>query len=122
MALVEVSQGTALPVSGSTSFKLDYQIDADHATSVLIRQFYFPGWRVDLDNQTLSRETLERALTPQGLMTVVVQSPGPHHLRAWYEGPPLSVARNAIVALLALSLIFVLFLLSRHRPLNTQAA
>lgn len=122
MALVEVSQGTALPVNGSTSFKLDYQIDTDHPTSVLIRQFYFPGWLVELDNHTLSRETLERALTPQGLMAVVVESPGRHHLRAWYEGPPLSAARNVIVALLSLSLVFIVFLVSRRRPLHTQAA
>ena len=116
--LVEARQGTALPLSDSTSFKLDYQIDAALPTSVEIRQFYFPGWRVELDNQPLSRETLERVLTPMGLMTVAVESPGRHRLRAWYDGPPLSAARNLIVVLLSFSLTFILFRLSRYRPMH----
>ncbi len=121
MSLVEVRQGTALPSSDSTSFKLNYQLEASLPTSVVIRQFYFPGWRVDLDNQTLSRETLERALTPLGLMTVDVASPGRHSLRAWYEGPPTWAARNAIVALLSLSLTLVLFRIARPRSLHAVA-
>ena len=120
MPLMEVSEGTAQPMSDSTAFTLNYQLDAALPSSVLIRQFYFPGWRVDLDNQTLSRDTLERALTPLGLMTVDVASPGRHSLRAWYEGPPAWAVRNAIVALLSLSLTFALFWLARHRPLHNR--
>jgi hypothetical protein len=115
MPLVEISQGSAQPMGDSTSFKLNYQLDAALPTSVLIRQFYLPGWRVDLDDQTLSRETLERALTPMGLMTVTGISPGRHTLRAWYEGPPSWRARNAIAALVSLSLTLVLVWFARRR-------
>ena len=114
-SVVEVTHGTVQPSSDSTDFKLDYQIDTDVPTSVLVRQFYFPGWRVELDNQALSRETLERTLTPQGLMTVAVDSPGRHRLRAWYDGPPFSTVRNVFVVLISVFLTVVLFRFGRPR-------
>jgi hypothetical protein len=111
-ALVEVVPGGAASVTPrprSSSFRLDYTIEATAWSRIAINQLYLPGWRVVLDGLVVPDETLLAALLPDGRLAVDV-GPGRHRVRAWYDGPPgwgrrltaaLAVVAAALVGLFA---------------------
>src|SRR5205823_3654611 len=86
---LELLAGSAAwaPAERSTTWRLDYLIDAAAPSVILIGQLYLPGWRVSLDGGALPETALRGALHADGRMTVRVE-PGQHRLQAWYDGPP----------------------------------
>ena len=68
-------------------------------TRILINQFYFPGWIVRINGQTVPRSVLEAELTPDGRMTVPVHVTTACTLDAFYGGPPGAWPRFLLIAL-----------------------
>lgn len=91
----------ALP--SSTKWRLRYQFDASRRVIVAIRQFYLPGWRVEIDGKPVGESTLRSQLDPgDGTMRVAVPAGG-HRLEAWYDGPPGWQRRNLVILIITLA-------------------
>lgn len=63
--------------------------------AAVIRQLYFPGWRVEINDRAVPDETLRADLRPDGQMAVGLP-PGTGRIEAYYDGPPGWRARIAI--------------------------
>lgn len=92
--------------------RISARVMATRDSAVLIEQFYFPGWRVEVNGKAIPDEELRAAATADGRMLVPVPA-GISHLRAWYGGPPLSMFRLATAATVAIGALLVLW---RHSP------
>ncbi len=92
----------------STKWRPYYQVTASGPVSITIRQFYLPGWRVEIDGTPVADAVLRRLVNPaDGTMRVTVP-PGAHRIMAWYEGPPGWWRRN--LAMLLITLVCMLLL------------
>ena len=67
-------------------YRLHFEVEGDQPSIAQINQFYFPGWRVEINGQAVSDADLEQNLTPEGLMRVSLPS-GKSTLLAYYGGP-----------------------------------
>ncbi|MEQ8676066.1 MAG: 6-pyruvoyl-tetrahydropterin synthase-related protein [Aggregatilineales bacterium] len=65
----------------STMFSINTPADFDF----VLHQFYFPGWRAELNGQSLPLNPT----TSAGLMTATIPA-GQHQLEIWYAGTPIA--------------------------------
>jgi len=98
---------SAVPMEGSSKFRLDYAIDAATSSAVLINQLYLPGWSVLLDGSAVPDTVLRDGVLADGRITVSV-GPGRHRLQAWYDGPP--GWRWKLLAMLTMTGVFILWM------------
>jgi hypothetical protein len=108
--LVRLDHGDVRPLPGNDAHAIAEEIVTDQPTRVILRQYYLPGWRVEVDGRAIARADLEAGLTKKGMPAFEVPS-GSHSIRARYEGTPQGRWR------LALSMLVVaacLVLLRRH--------
>lgn len=106
-------------VSGTVTLTAESQLPA----SILINQFYFPGWQVSVNGRDIPFGGRESGIAldydANGRMRLVFAEPGQYDIEATYAGPPGWQARNAAVILLALATIVVFLRYHRQwrRPL-----
>jgi hypothetical protein len=115
----QVNDLTMLPEH--TRFDYHFNISAASRLQVTINQFYFPGWIIRIDGKEwpwflpsegpVGREQVgdRKAVTvdARGRMVIAIPHPGHYQVRAWYDGPPGWEARNTLMAILTLLLLFV---------------
>lgn len=110
--------GQAEQLKGSSNYRLRYSLKTEADSSLLINQFYIPGWRIIVDGADIPRQEIEDNLTVDGRMQLKL-SEGTHTLRAFYDGPPGWRLRNIIMAILALGFISFCFRENKYRqPAN----
>ncbi len=76
-------------------------------TGVRLEQFYFPGWRVEVNGTVIPDDELRAAVTDDGRMIIPIPA-GTNELRAWYAGPPLGALRLSFAAIVAAVCVLVL--------------
>ncbi len=103
------------PLPDHTRHRIHYSIDVDAPQSVVIQQYYFPGWHVEVNGEVFADEDLVNHLTEHGLMTVPI-APGRSELIAYYAGPPGGGLRSGVMLLT--SLLFVTIQIALHRRLK----
>jgi hypothetical protein len=80
----------------SRTWPIAYCVENDTDTTVLLRQFYFPGWRITVDGRALSDAEVTRRGGSDGFMYIELPS-GRHQIVARYDGPPGWRLRSVIV-------------------------
>jgi hypothetical protein len=78
------------------------QTDAEEPSTLVLHQFYFPGWQADADGAPLE----VRPAGPLGLVSVTIP-PGHQLVRVWFGETPVRVAAAgaSLVALVALTVV-----------------
>lgn len=93
-------------MSMHTPFLLDYQLNGNTASAIIVNQLYLPGWAIAVNGKQMQRQDIERDLLPDGRMQINLP-PGEWRIQAWYDGPLGWRARNmSILALCFLVLIY----------------
>lgn len=90
----------------STHYKMDYRITSKKPLRLLINQFYFPGWKVILDDKRIEDSKLKEKLLKDGRMEIEISAGETHFLTAYYDGPPGWATRNLAIVVLLAALIF----------------
>jgi len=106
-----------LPLPDNNPYHIHFSFSNNQRTHILINQFYFPGWVIKINGKSVSKNVIERNLSPGGLMVVVVESGDNQILEAYYDGPPYRRIRTIAVILLSSLLIMLLF---KEFPLNSR--
>ncbi|MBV8939319.1 MAG: hypothetical protein JO089_05715 [Alphaproteobacteria bacterium] len=102
--------GTVEVLPESTFQRLRLNVHMLRAGVLRINQFYFPGWRVEVNGDPVAWEDYAPG-APQGFIAangrigLRFQQPGDYRVEAWYEGPPGWRARNLLMLALAAVLI-----------------
>lgn len=96
---------------GSTLYHIRARAHAASPGTLYLRQFAFPGWRVQLNGA-------DTAATPgeHGRITLQLPQPGNYTVDAWYEGPPHWLARNIAIIMIAGAAVLLLRRLTGARP------
>lgn len=96
-------------------------VAAEGPTTIVVNQFYFPGWVVEVDGVPAARcrTTAVAANLPMycegrnGRIAIRLPYGGEHFLRAVYEGVPGAIARNIICTVVVLICVVSICRLSR---------
>ncbi|MBN1863555.1 MAG: hypothetical protein JW808_01505 [Victivallales bacterium] len=75
------------PAPGSDKFHLRYIADVEKPAIIRINQYYFPGWRVEVNGVRIEDHVLEGNISDNGLMLLMLDSGPGQSLEACYEGP-----------------------------------
>lgn len=119
MASWAKDKGNITILPGSTPFVPSAEVHIKEKAAVLINQFYFPGWRVEVNHQALPWNfqpeagpkegeppaPISAGAGANGRVRVWFENPGTYRLRAWYEGPPHWRERNLFMLVAMLLLI-----------------
>ena len=73
--------------SEHTKHQIKGFIQSDKPGWLQINQLYFVGWNVRIDGEAIETQTLEEAVSSDGLIRVTFP-PGRHYVEAVYDGPP----------------------------------
>ena len=92
----------------------------DTPSLVTVQQFYFPGWRVDVNGATVPDTSLRGNVTDDGRLRIALPA-GKSEVVAYYDGPQHWVTRT-VLALLALVASRGLLLMARQNASTTTAA
>lgn len=99
--------GKARALDGDSPYRIRYRVTAKRPVTAVIRQLYFPGWRVEVDGKPIDDRLLRERLEKDGLIRFSLES-GEHVVEAWYEGPPGAPLRNALALAVVLFVSLVL--------------
>lgn len=98
----------------STKYRTAASFDGgSNGGAVVIRQLYFPGWRVEIDGTAVPQETLVMHVRGDGQM-VVALPPGKGRIVAYFDGPPGWRTRATVVAIVTTALIAGLWRITRR--------
>ena len=98
------------PIGPPSKYLIHFKAKTDKSSEAAILQYYFPGWKVILNDQEISKNDIVTNLGPYGLIRVMLE-PGENEIRAYYDGPPGWHLRNyLIVAVLLLSVMFFILI------------
>lgn len=105
---------SVFPLKENNKYKLQYKLVAKDKTDVIINQLYFPGWHVQLNDETISSLTLKENISPDGRLRFHIPKKGTYKLVAYYKAPP---GQNMLfLASFFMLFMFVSFLfLKKHR-------
>lgn len=82
---------------------LSFDAVAEAPATVVLHQFYFPGWRAEANGAALP----VRSVGPLGLVAVTVP-PGQQQVRIWFGGTPIRDVSLAVSGLAGLALLLIL--------------
>jgi hypothetical protein len=88
--------------------RVDATVQTPADTDVIVSQFYFEGWRAQVDG----RDVAIKVTQPEGLISVAVPS-GSHQLSVWFGSTPLREAANTVSAI-ALVVMLICLVLKAH--------
>jgi hypothetical protein len=99
-----------------------FRIEPKTADNVMVfNQWYFPLWNITVNDAVIEACPLTPSQQPsycygrQGLLTLKLPIPGSYNVHIWFGGASHWLARNALMALLALLLAASLWRGSRRR-------
>lgn len=113
--LTAAGPAVARPLPGNGPRRGRYRVAAERPVEVVIKQFYFPGWKIRVDGAVVTEARLIDSLAPVGLMRLRLP-PGEHVVEAWYDGPPGWLWRNVIAWSIVLLAGLAFVSLNRVRP------
>lgn len=90
-------ESTVRPLPGDSAHRIRAEIVSPAASAFVIRQFYFPGWRVAVNGVDVPDQTLRADVTEEGLMAVALPA-GTSQISASFEGPPHWLPRSLLAA------------------------
>ncbi len=83
---------------GHSQHTLRYEVELDEPGVVVINQFYFPGWKVVIDDVPVADDVLVKNLLPDGRMQIPLPAQQEVTLEAQYAGPPGGVLGWSLAA------------------------
>lgn len=120
LELTEARRGPILLANGDVAFaptSSNYRIDANvtlpTAQQAIIQQYYFPGWRVEVNGHVMPFEDIER---DQDGRLVIALPAGTSHVVAYFDGPDGWRLRTVIAAIISAAAIVVIVRSDRRRP------
>ncbi|MBY0408079.1 MAG: hypothetical protein K2Q01_10340, partial [Rickettsiales bacterium] len=117
VGLSEIKEGAVFSARVSVSGALPAQ--------VVINQFYFPGWEVEVNGQALSMQAEDGParlkMGGSGRMLLVFGRNGDYFVRAFYAGPPHWRERNmaVVLGLVLLGAAYARFLRPQQKDLSS---
>ena len=97
-----------------SAHRIQFRAYAQRPARAVIRQFYFPGWQVEVNGRLIPESELVRNLGPAGLIDITLQ-PGESIIKAWYDGPPGWQVRNYIIVIILLAAAAAFFVVEKYR-------
>jgi hypothetical protein len=101
--------------ASNTSHRVDARVESVGPTEVTIQQFYFPGWRVEVDGQPLPDDQLRAHVLRDGRMRVPVPA-GNVSIVAYFDGPLGWRGQLAGAVSVSLAGVAGLFWIGRRTP------
>lgn len=95
--LVAPAPAQVVKLSRSSADRLRYQVSARDPVTLTIRQFYLPGWRVEIDGKPIPDAALRRDVSRIDGTIQFTMPKGTHRIEAWYEGPVGWRRRNLLI-------------------------
>lgn len=93
------------PLKGINRHQFHYHLKVNTNTSVLVNQLYFPGWKVMVNKNPISRKKLEEQLFKDGRMGFIPPK-DEHSVETFYEDPPGWRIRNIIMVFSIVGFVF----------------
>lgn len=81
----------------SSLFRPVFQLKGESPSDIIVNQLYLPGWRVAVNGRQIDPKTLERDLSPDGRIRLVLPA-GEWRVEASYDGPPGAGIRLGLIA------------------------
>jgi len=103
---VVVGSATAACTVSGTPHRIHAEWTSDGPCEVALRQFWFPGWEVEVDGKKVPDDVLRSGILPDGRMRLSLPPARRGRIDARYAGPPglgrrLAVAVAGVLAFLA---------------------
>lgn len=92
--------GDATPLPNNQPHNILFRVESDQNFRVILSQFYFPGWRIEVDGELVSDKLLQNEMEENGLIGLPLNA-GTHEIKAWYDSPPGNNLRFIIAIILS---------------------
>ena len=96
-------------------------ISSGEHTRVIVNQFYFPGWKVEVNDTPAAEcppetfKTDSYCFGANGRIVIRLASGGEHRIHVWYDGVPGAAWRNTIALTVAAYSVVALWWLCRPK-------
>jgi hypothetical protein len=114
--LVELSDGKISALAGDNHFRIHRELTTEEEALVVINQFYFPGWMVEINGKAFPDGKLKDEMLPDGRISFRLPAfPNGCVLDARYAGPPQATFLMYCSVAISLSLTGTLAYLERKK-------